>query len=79
MGKHNVVIAILPHGEYGISSAAGVAKVAAQLPQRKIALMVRIGSGAPTFEHDIRLGDVVISASRHCRGTLFQYDFGKAE
>ncbi|KAF9765222.1 hypothetical protein IL306_002541, partial [Fusarium sp. DS 682] len=26
IGKHDVVIAVLPHGEYGISSAAGVAK-----------------------------------------------------
>lgn len=26
IGKHNVIIAVLPDGEYGISSAAGVAK-----------------------------------------------------
>jgi hypothetical protein len=26
VGKHNIVIAVLPHGEYGISSATGVVK-----------------------------------------------------
>ncbi|KAK2471611.1 hypothetical protein H9L39_16602 [Fusarium oxysporum f. sp. albedinis] len=33
IGKHNVVIAVLPHGEYGISSAAGVAKDMLRLRQ----------------------------------------------
>ncbi|KAH7187396.1 hypothetical protein DER44DRAFT_130688 [Fusarium oxysporum] len=79
IGKHNVVIAVLPHGEYGISSAAGVAKdMLHSFPNVKIGLMVGIGGGAPTPEHDIRLGDVVVSASGHGKGGVFQYDFGKA-
>ncbi|EXL51560.1 hypothetical protein FOCG_09484 [Fusarium oxysporum f. sp. radicis-lycopersici 26381] len=44
----------------------------------KISLMVGIGGGAPTSEHDIRLGDVVVGASSNGRGTVFRYDFGKA-
>ncbi|KAG5793238.1 hypothetical protein H9Q69_007716 [Fusarium xylarioides] len=79
IGKHNVVIAVLPHGEYGISSAAGVAKdMFHSFPNVRFGLMVGIGGGAPTAEHDIRLGDVVVSASGHGKGGVFQYDFGKA-
>ncbi|EXK80973.1 hypothetical protein FOQG_14583 [Fusarium oxysporum f. sp. raphani 54005] len=79
IGKHNVVIAVLPHGEYGISSAAGVAKdMLNSFPNVRFGLMVGIGGGAPTPEHDIRLGDVVVSASGHGKGGVFQYDFGKA-
>jgi nucleoside phosphorylase len=79
IGKHNVVIAVLPHGEYGISSAAGVAKdMLHSFPNVRFGLMVGIGGGAPTPEHDIRLGDVVVSASGYGKGGVFQYDFGKA-
>ncbi|KAJ6436863.1 g-protein beta wd-40 repeats containing [Purpureocillium lavendulum] len=78
-GKHNVVIAVLPEGEYGISSAAGVAKdMLHSFPNVRIGLMVGIGGGAPSRKHDIRLGDIVVSTSRDGRGALFQYDFGKA-
>ncbi|KAF4495255.1 hypothetical protein FAGAP_8612 [Fusarium agapanthi] len=79
IGKHNVVIAVLPHGEYGIASAAGVAKdMLHSFPNVRFGLMVGIGGGAPTPEHDIRLGDVVVSASGYGKGGVFQYDFGKA-
>ncbi|KAF5967354.1 ankyrin repeat protein [Fusarium bulbicola] len=79
IGKHNVVVAVLPHGEYGISSATGVAKdMLHSFPNVRFGLMVGIGGGAPTPEHGIRLGDVVVSASGHGKGGVFQYDFGKA-
>src|SRR6266566_299907 len=39
-GKHNVVIAVLPDGEYGISSAASVAKdILHSFPNVRIILM----------------------------------------
>src|SRR4029077_4928088 len=61
---HNVVVAVLPHGEYGTSSAAGVARdMVHSFPNVRIGLMVGIGSGAPSHKHDIRLGDIVVSAS----------------
>jgi hypothetical protein len=61
MGKHNVVIATLPMGEYGIASAARVAEeMQHAFPNIRIGLMVGIGGGVPT-RHDIRLGDVVVS------------------
>ncbi|PTD03484.1 hypothetical protein FCULG_00012821 [Fusarium culmorum] len=79
IGKHDVVIAVLPYGEYGISSATGVAKdMLNSFPNVRFGLMVGIGGGAPTPKHDIRLGDVVVSASGHGKGGVFQYDFGKA-
>ncbi|KAI8663473.1 hypothetical protein NCS57_00948400 [Fusarium keratoplasticum] len=79
IGKHYVVIAVLPHGEYGISSAAGVAHdMLHSFPNIRISLMVGIGGGAPSSKHDIRLGDVVVSASSNGTAAVFQYDFGKA-
>lgn len=39
--------------------------------------MVGIGGGAPSQTHDIRLGDVVVSAPRDGTGGIFQYDYGK--
>jgi len=78
IGKHNVVIAVLPDGEYGIASAANVASdMRHSFPNVRIGLMVGIGGGAPTPEHSIRLGDVVVSAPRNGNGGVFQYDYGK--
>lgn len=78
IGKHNVVIAVLPDGEYGIASAASVAKdMLHSFPNVRIGLMVGIGGGVPSSKHDIRLGDIVVSAPRDGKGGVFQYDFGK--
>src|SRR5271168_834021 len=78
IGKHNVVIAILPDGEYGTTSAAIVARdMLHSFPNIRIGLMVGIGGGAPSPTHDIRLGDIVVSAPRDGNGGVFQYDFGK--
>ncbi|QGA15960.1 hypothetical protein EYB26_003627 [Talaromyces marneffei] len=77
LGKHNVVIAVLPDGEYGTASAASVAtNMLHSFPNVRIGLMVGIGGGAPS-KHDIRLGDIVVSAPRDGEGGVFQYDFGK--
>jgi nucleoside phosphorylase len=73
IGKHNVVIAVLPDGEYGTSSATGVAKdMRHSFPNVRIGLMVGIGGGAPTAANDIRLGDVVVSATKDGYGGVFQ-------
>ena len=78
MGKHNVVIAVLPDGEYGTASAATVARdMLHSFPNVRIGLMVGIGGGAPSAKNDIRLGDIVVSTPRDGRGGVFQYDFGK--
>ncbi|KAK3367661.1 hypothetical protein B0H63DRAFT_504525 [Podospora didyma] len=78
IGNHNVVvIAALPGGEYGISSATGVAKdMLHTFPNIRVGLMVGIGGGAPSAKHDIRLGDVVVSSPYNGNGGVVQYDFG---
>ncbi|KAF5120440.1 Ankyrin repeat, PH and SEC7 domain containing protein secG [Metarhizium anisopliae] len=78
VGSHNVVIAVLPYGEYGTASAASVAtSMMHSFPNVRIRLLVGIAGGAPTEEHDVRLGDVVVSAPRDSESGVFQYDFGR--
>ncbi|KAG9557206.1 hypothetical protein KCU71_g10843, partial [Aureobasidium melanogenum] len=75
---HKIVIAVLPHGEYGTSTAASVAtNMLHSFPNIRVALMVGIGGGAPTDQNDIRLGDVVVSIPKDGRGGVYQYDYGK--
>jgi hypothetical protein len=45
-------------------------------PNVRIGPMVGTGGGAPSPKHDIRLGDIVVSAPRDGNGGVFQYDFG---
>ncbi|KAK0706880.1 nucleoside phosphorylase domain-containing protein [Lasiosphaeria miniovina] len=79
IASHNVVIAVLPSGKYGLTSAAVVARdIFRSFLHLRVVLMVGIGGGAPTAMHDICLGDVVISAPSSGRGGVYQYDFGKA-
>ncbi|KAM5521098.1 hypothetical protein FOXYSP1_14988 [Fusarium oxysporum f. sp. phaseoli] len=79
IGKHNVVMAVLPKSEYGTTSAATVARdMLRSFPSIRFGLMVGIGGGAPSAKHDIRLGDVVVSARSNGKGGVFQYDYGKA-
>ncbi|KAI9768652.1 MAG: hypothetical protein M1839_003987 [Geoglossum umbratile] len=78
VGKHNIVIAVLPNGEYGTASAASVARdILHSFPNVRIGLMVGIGGGAPSRKYDIRLGDIVVSAPHNGDSGVFQYDFGK--
>ncbi|KAF5491713.1 Ankyrin-3 [Colletotrichum siamense] len=78
IGQHSVVIAVLPDGEYGTSSAATVARdMIHSFPNIRIGLMVGIGGGALSSKDDIRLGDVVVSAPRGGNSGVFEYDFGK--
>ncbi|KAM0250225.1 hypothetical protein ACHAQJ_008718 [Trichoderma viride] len=78
ISNHYVAIACLPEGEYGTAAAADVAaNLLRSFPNIRIGLMVGIGGGAPTGNHDIRLGDVVVSTPGDGQGGIFQYDFGK--
>lgn len=78
IGKHNVVIACLPEGDYGIASATGVVKdMLYSFTNIRACLMVGIAGGAPTKDHDIRLGDIVVSVPGHNHGGVWQHDFGK--
>ncbi|KAF4869439.1 Glutathione S-transferase omega-like 2 [Colletotrichum siamense] len=78
IGKHNVVIAVMPQNEYGTATAATTAKdMVRSFPQVRLGLMVGIGGGVPSQEHDIRLGDVVVSSRGKGIGGVIQFDYGK--
>ena len=78
IGRHHVVMAALPDGEYGTTTAATVARdMLHSFPNVRIGLMVGIGGGAPTKNSDVRLGDVVVSSRHGDKGGVFQYDYGK--
>ncbi|KUI59823.1 hypothetical protein VP1G_07082 [Cytospora mali] len=56
IAKHNVVMANLPAGSYGTSSAANVAmNMLASFPQIRFGLLVGIAAGIPNESVDIRL------------------------
>lgn len=76
---HNVVVACLPSGVYGTTSAAIVlAHMLPTFPSLQFALMVGIGGGVPSQGTDIRLGDVVVSMPTPTSGGVIQYDYGKS-
>jgi nucleoside phosphorylase len=59
MGKDNVVAAVMPDGKYGTVTAASVAtNMLNNFPNVRIGLIVGIGGGVSSREHDVRLGDV---------------------
>ncbi|KAL4797824.1 Pfs domain protein [Aspergillus venezuelensis] len=81
IGKHNVAIACLPSGVYGIASTSTVAMhLLSSFRSVKFGLLVGIGGGIPSEEVDIRLGDVVVGlpSSASTNGRVVQYDLGKA-
>lgn len=79
IGKHYMVIACLPGGQYGTTSATTVANnmVRTFSKSLRIGLMVGIGGGIPSATHDVRLGDIVISYPDGISGGVLQYDMGK--
>lgn len=78
VASHNVVVACLPSGVYGTTSAAIVlAHMLRTFPSLRFGLMVGIGGGVPSKNVDIRLGDVVVSMPTATSGGVIQYDYGK--
>jgi nucleoside phosphorylase len=79
IGNHNIVIACLPSGVYGTTSATAAAiYMRNSFPSLRFCLMVGIAGGAPTPKADIRLGDVVVSKPTPGNGGVMQYDYGKS-
>src|SRR5881628_1689327 len=66
--KHNVVIAALLRGEYGLVNTANAAKdIIRSFLNLRDGLIDGISSGT-SARHDIRLGDVVISSASSGHG-----------
>lgn len=80
IGKHCIVIACLPAGEYGTTNAtAAVTHLTSTFGRSfRFGLMVGIGGGIPNGIEDIRLGDVVVSQPTSAYGGVVRYDYGKA-
>ncbi|GMG26465.1 unnamed protein product [Aspergillus oryzae] len=78
IGRHYVVAACLPSGEYGTNAAADVVShLTRSFPEIKFCLLVGIGGGVPSRDNDIRLGDVVVSHPTDIHPGVIQYDLGK--
>jgi nucleoside phosphorylase len=78
VGVHKVVVACLPAGQMGTTSAAAVAsQMRNSFPGLRFGLLVGIGGGVPSVDNDIRLGDVVISQPVGQYGGVVQFDMGK--
>ncbi|KAF4342879.1 vegetatible incompatibility het-e-1 [Fusarium beomiforme] len=70
--RHNVVIACLPTGQYGMNNAVTVlTHLIRTFTSVRLCLMVGIGGGSPREGSDVRLGDVVIGTK------VVQHDLGK--
>jgi nucleoside phosphorylase len=75
--KHNIVIGCL--ADYGTTSATAVAlNMLSTFTEIRFCLTVGIGGGVPSSEHDIRLGDIVVSRPEGTSSGVVQYDSGKA-
>ncbi|RVD86158.1 uncharacterized protein DFL_004448 [Arthrobotrys flagrans] len=79
VGYCNIIVAGLPSGVYGLTSATTVAtNLRRSFPSVASCLVVGIGGGAPLLpKNDIRLGDVVVSHPTPGYGGVLQYDYGK--
>ncbi|KOC15945.1 hypothetical protein AFLA70_169g002231 [Aspergillus flavus AF70] len=78
IGHHNIVIACLLIGEYGMQLVSAVAtQMSCTFSSIRVILSVGIGSGVPSSNADIRLGDVVVSQPTDTAGGVIQYGFGK--
>jgi nucleoside phosphorylase len=74
IGAHNVVIACLPSGAAGATSAATVAAdMQRTFRHIRCGLLVGDGSGAPSVVDDIRLGDVVVGIPTNDTGGIIQF------
>jgi nucleoside phosphorylase len=78
LAGHNCVLACLPVGVYGTTSATSVAsEMRFTFPSIEFWLLVGIGGGVPSRTNDIRLGDVVVGVPSPKHDGVIQYDYGK--
>ncbi|KAH7020832.1 uncharacterized protein B0I36DRAFT_367315 [Microdochium trichocladiopsis] len=75
IGGHNIVIACLPKGRIGVTSASTVVtQMVSTFTAIRFALMVGIGGGIPS---KVSLGDVVVSTPTPEFPGVVQWDLGK--
>ena len=70
--KYNIVIAVLPNGEYGIASAVSVAKdMLYSFLNIRLGLIVGISGSALSKKYNIRLSDIIVSNPYNRNGGIF--------
>lgn len=80
VGSHNVAVVGFPSGEVGIGVAGAIAaEITRDMPNLEAGILVGIGAGIPSPEHDIRLGDVVIAEPVGDSAGVVGYDMIKVE
>jgi hypothetical protein len=73
--KHNIVIACL--SSYKITNTAIVVnQMLFSFLSIRFGLIVSIGSRIPRKDHNIRLGDIIVSKPKGILGSIGQYDLG---
>lgn len=78
IGRHNVVATCLRSGEHGTGPAGEVVlNMRLSFPRVECCFLVGIGGGVPSPEHDIRLGDVVVSHPDRAYPAVIQHDMEK--
>ncbi|KAF3140276.1 hypothetical protein TWF703_003149 [Orbilia oligospora] len=75
--RHNIVIACLPGNQGKGAASIASTNLNRTFPCVIWRFLIGIGGAVPSFEHDIRLGDVVISMPEGIHGGVVQYDLGK--
>lgn len=77
-GAHKVVIACLPAGRAGTTSAAVVAtQILSIFTGTRFGLMVGVGGDVPSEKNNVWRSDVVICKHTASFGGVIQYDYGK--
>ncbi|KAK6513125.1 hypothetical protein TWF506_009291 [Arthrobotrys conoides] len=74
---HNIVIACLSGNQGKGAAAIAATNLSRTFPRIIWRFLIGIGGAVPSLEHDIRLGDVVISMPEGRHGGVVQYDLGK--
>lgn len=78
MGRHLVVSACLPAGNYGNNPAVACAEnMRRSFENLQFCFLVGIGGGIPSPSNDVRHGDIVVSQGINDVPAVIQYDRGK--
>lgn len=74
IGEHNVVIACNKDSAHKNTASFAVLEMLRMFPSIRFGLMVGVGSGVPSAEDDIRLGDVVVGSCEGADDAVVQWD-----
>ncbi|KAJ5721581.1 uncharacterized protein N7483_009515 [Penicillium malachiteum] len=78
IGEHSVVIVSVPIGDYDPETPSPLpAWLKFRFHSIQFCIIAGIGSGVPSKEHDVRLGDIVVSEPGHGHNGAREYGLGK--